>query len=85
MLARQFRILLRIRLGQQMGTTRSQLISQLKLNSYYADRYFKQAERVSMSRLSSAFEHLAALEHGLKSGGVETEVGLDLLLAELCA
>jgi DNA polymerase-3 subunit delta len=85
MLARQFRILLRIRLGLQSGTSKAQLISQLKLNRYYADRYFKQADRVSVERLASFFEQLAALEHAVKSSGIEVEVGLDLLLAELCA
>jgi DNA polymerase-3 subunit delta len=84
MLARQFRILLRIRLGLQSGTSKAQLISQLKLNRYYADRYFRQADRVSIERLAGFFEQLAALEHALKSGGIEMEVGLDLLLAELC-
>ncbi|MBV9282614.1 MAG: DNA polymerase III subunit delta [Chloroflexi bacterium] len=85
MLARQVRILLRIRLGREAGRSTSQITSELKLNRYYADRYFRQANRLSSERLCDAFEQLAGLEHALKSGRSEPGAGLDLLVAELCA
>jgi DNA polymerase-3 subunit delta len=85
MLARQMRILLRIRLGQEAGRSRSQITSDLKLPRYYADRYFQQANRLSKERLKRAFEQLAALEYGLKSGRVDASTGVDLLVAELCS
>ncbi|HCF99130.1 MAG TPA: DNA polymerase III subunit delta [Chloroflexi bacterium] len=84
MLARQFRILLRIRLGREQGTSKGQLTTQLKLNRYYADQYFKQADRLSRERLARAFEQLATFEHALKSGRIDAAVGVDLLLADLC-
>ncbi|GAC1398804.1 MAG: hypothetical protein NVSMB52_12380 [Chloroflexota bacterium] len=84
MLARQMRILLRIRLGQEGGKTTSRLTSDLNLPRYHADKYFQQARRLPKDRLRDSFEHLAALEHGLKSGKAEAGTGLDLLLAELC-
>jgi DNA polymerase-3 subunit delta len=85
MLARQFRFLLRIKVGLEAGQSRSQLVAELKLNRYFADRYFRQAERLSRERLIAAFERLAALEHALKSGRADAATGLDLLVAELCS
>jgi DNA polymerase-3 subunit delta len=85
MLARQVRILLRIRLGQEAGRSTSQITSELKLPRYYADRYFRQARRLSGERLRAAFEQLAALEYALKSGKADAATGLDLLVVELCS
>jgi DNA polymerase-3 subunit delta len=85
MLARQMRILLRLRLGLNAGRSQSQLISELRLPTYYADRYFRQARRVSQDRLVESFEQLAALEQSLKTGRADAEAGLDMLVAEMCA
>ncbi len=85
MLARQMRILLGIRLRQEAGTGQSAIISDLKLPRYYADRYFRQARRLSRDRLRATFEQLAAFEYALKSGKADPLAGLDLLVASLCA
>jgi DNA polymerase-3 subunit delta len=85
MLARQIRFLLRIRIGHEAGQSRTQIVAQLKLNRFFADRYFRQAARLSRERLIAAFERLAALEHGLKTGRADPRTGLDILVAELCA
>lgn len=85
MLARQMRILLRIRLQRAAGRSVVQITSDLKLPRYYADRYFRQAGRLSREQLQGSFERLAALEFALKSGKVEPTAGLDLLVADLCS
>ena len=85
MLARQVRILLRIRLGQSAGKAQGAIASELRLPPYYTERYFRQAKRLSSQRLRDAFEALAALEYALKQGKAEAATGLDLLVAELCA
>jgi DNA polymerase-3 subunit delta len=85
MLARQIRILLRIHLGQQAGRSTGQIIAELKIPRYYADRYVRQARRLPVDRLRTAFEQLARLEYGLKSGTVDAAAGLDLLVTDLCA
>lgn len=85
MLARQMRILLRLKLGQEAGRPLGQITADLKIPRYYTDRYVKQARRLSRERLRGSFEQLAALEHGLKSGRAEPNAGLDLLIADLCA
>lgn len=85
MLARQVRILLRIHLGQEKGRSTAQITSDLKIPRYYADRYLRQARRLSVPHLRDAFERLAALEHGLKSGTADATTGLDILVTELCA
>jgi DNA polymerase-3 subunit delta len=85
MLARQVRILLRIRLLQESGRSTGQIIAELKLNRYFAERYFRQARRLSATRLTGAFERLAAFEHDIKSGRTDASAGLDLLVTELCS
>lgn len=85
MLARQFRILLRIRLGQEAGRSGQQISGDLKIPRYYERRYFSQARRLSTARLRSAFEQLAGLEYALKNGEVDAATALDLLVAELSA
>jgi DNA polymerase-3 subunit delta len=85
MLARQMRILLRLRLGLKAGRSRPQLVGDLRLPSYYADRYFRQAQRVSQDRLVGSFERLAALEQALKTGKADARTGLDILVADLSA
>jgi DNA polymerase III delta subunit len=84
MLARQMRILLRIRLAQEAGRQPNQIIADLKLPRYYADRYFRQARGVSTQRLRHSFEQLADLDYRLKSGKAEASPGLDLLIVDLC-
>jgi DNA polymerase III subunit delta len=85
MLARQVRILVRIRLGQRAGLSRNQIMTNLKINRYFADRYFQQAAHLSVPQLVAAFEQLAAFEHALKSGRADAAIGLDLLVVRLCA
>ncbi|HLJ66622.1 MAG TPA: DNA polymerase III subunit delta [Chloroflexota bacterium] len=84
MLARQLRILLRIRIAQTAGRPRGHIVADLKLNRYFADRYFAQARRLPQERLVAAFERLASFEHALKSGRADASTGLDLLVTELC-
>jgi DNA polymerase III subunit delta len=83
MLARQVRILLRIRLGQEAGRSNSQITADVKIPRYYADRYFRQARRLPRERLQATFEQLAALEFALKSGTTDPATGLDLLVTKL--
>jgi DNA polymerase III subunit delta len=85
MLARQVRILLRIRLGQNAGRNQREIASELRLPPYYTERYFRQARRLSTERLQAAFESLASLEYALKQGKADAATGLDLLVTELCA
>jgi DNA polymerase-3 subunit delta len=85
MLARQVRILLRIRLGQSAGRNQREIASELRLPPYYTERYFRQARRLSNERLMAAFEALAALEYGLKQGKADAATGLDLLVTDLSA
>jgi DNA polymerase-3 subunit delta len=85
MLARQIRILLRIRLGQDAGRQQRQIASELRLPPYYTERYVRQARRLSNERLKAAFEALAALEFALKQGKADAATGLDLLVIDLCA
>ncbi|HZS94768.1 MAG TPA: DNA polymerase III subunit delta [Chloroflexota bacterium] len=83
MLARQMRILLRIRVGQESGRADRAISQDLRLPRYHSDRYFRQARRLSKERIVAAFEQLAALEGALKSGKAEPETGLDLLVTDL--
>jgi len=85
MLARQMRILLRLRLGQQAGRPLPQILSDLGVRSYHRDRYVRQARRLSEARLRGSFDLLAGLEHDLKSSRSDPATGLDLLVSDLCS
>jgi len=82
LLARQFRLLLRIRLLLAEGAKADQIVEDLRLPEYYADRYFSQARGVTQAKLCWALEQLAATEQSLKNGE-SGEAPLHLLLAEL--
>jgi DNA polymerase III subunit delta len=82
MLARQFRILLQIRLMVAGGAKRADVVSALKIPDYFADRYFGQAKRLSEAQLTAAVERLAATEQSLKNGE-SGDAELHLLLAHL--
>lgn len=84
MLARQMRILLRIKLGQDAGRSQREIASELRLPPYFTERYLRQAKRLSNDRLSGAFEALASLEYALKQGKADAPTGLDLLVNDLC-
>lgn len=85
MLTRQMRILLRVRVAQDAGRGRREIISDAKVPPYYAERYLRQARRFSRVRLARTFETLAALEYVLKSSEADAATGLDLLVTDLCA
>jgi DNA polymerase-3 subunit delta len=82
LLARQFRLLLQIRLLGRDGTGRDEIIERLKLSSYFADTYFAQARRFSVDQLTASLERLAQLEYTIKHGEA-TPASLELLLVEL--
>ncbi|HEV3309059.1 MAG TPA: DNA polymerase III subunit delta [Chloroflexota bacterium] len=82
LLARQFRILLSIRLLRSEGLKRPEIVAELKIPDYFQDRYFAQAAQLPEPWLRGAFERLAATEQAMKNGeagGAE----LHLLLADL--
>lgn len=82
LVARQFRLLLHIRLLRAEGKARDEIVSTLRLPDYFADRYFAQARNTSEVRLGWALERLAATEQSIKNGEAR-ELYLHLLIAEL--
>lgn len=82
LLARQFRLLLQIRLMLSEGRKRQEIIGTLKISEYYADRYFGQARRFSDAQLTAALERLVAGEQAIKTGEAP-EAFLQLLLVDL--
>jgi len=82
LLARQFRILLQIRLLDSSGADRDAIVSRLKLPPYYAKRYFSQAKNLSDAQLRRGIETLAAVEQAIKNGE-SREAQLETLVADL--
>jgi DNA polymerase-3 subunit delta len=82
LLARQFRILLQIRLMQAAGSKRPEIVSTLAIRDFLAERYFNQAKRLSESHLTAAIERLAATDQGMKNGDAG-DAELHLLVADL--
>jgi DNA polymerase-3 subunit delta len=84
MLARQFRLLLLIRLLLKDGKKPPQITADLKLPSYFAGQYFKQAHRMSEDQLTAGLEKLVVTEQAIKSGEAR-EAFLQLLVVDLTA
>lgn len=82
LLARQFRILLRMRLLRAEGMSRAEIMSELKISDYFAERYVQQAARFSPSQLMRAMDSLVQAEQSIKNGDASESV-LHLLLARL--
>ena len=82
MLARQFRLLLLIRLLLKDGRSAPQITAELKLPQYFAGQYFKQAQRLSEPQLITGLERLVVTEQAIKSGEAR-EAFLQLLIVDL--
>jgi len=85
MLARQVQMIVRARELNKEKTPRAEIQRALGLNSEYAvRRTIEQASRYSMARLKVVYRQLLAADLSIKTGKYDSELALDLLVAELC-
>jgi DNA polymerase-3 subunit delta len=84
MIARQARIILLVREMRARGLSRNEIQTKLALNSdFLIHKAWEQSERYSPARLRELYHRLLETDIAVKTGRLEGEVALDILVAEL--
>jgi len=85
MLARQVRMIVRVREMRNQRKSRTEIQSRLGLTSDYAlQRTLEQADRYSMARIKEVYHRLLETDLSIKTGKYDAEFAFTILIAELC-
>jgi len=85
MVARQVRLLIQARELIERRVRPEQAVSELKQNPFAVRKAFEQAQRFTLETLLALHDRLVELDHCSKTGRVDPEAALDLLVAQTCA
>jgi DNA polymerase-3 subunit delta len=84
MLSRQARIIYQVKEMRAAGKTRGEMMGKLGLASDFVLRKaWEQAERYSPARIKEVYHQLLEADISIKTGKVEGELALDILMAEM--
>jgi DNA polymerase III subunit delta len=84
MITRQVRIIFQVKEMRTKGKTRGEIQTRLGLNSDFLIRKaWEQSERYSLDRLKEVFHKLLETDLAIKTGKLEGEIAIDILVAEL--
>ena len=84
MLARQVRIIFQVKEMRDRGKSRGDIQHKLGLTSdFLLRKAWEQADKYSMVRLREAFHKLLEADLSIKTGKLDSEIALDILVAEL--
>jgi DNA polymerase-3 subunit delta len=84
MLSRQARIIFQVKDMRERGTSRSEIQSKLGLTSDFVLRKaWEQSERYSPARIREVYHKLLETDIAIKTGKMEGELALDVLIAQL--
>jgi len=84
MITRQFRLLLQAKELQIEGLGWQAIQTRLRLHPFVAQKLADQARNFSRGRLESIHHRLLEVDTAIKSGQMEPQLALDLLVIELC-
>lgn len=83
MIVRQFRLLIEVAELKGKGATAQDIAQQLGVHPYPARKLYDQAASFTAAQLETVYRHLLDTDKAIKSGEIEAEVALDLLVAGL--
>jgi|WetSurMetagenome_2_1015567.scaffolds.fasta_scaffold01525_3 DNA polymerase III delta subunit len=83
MITRQIKIILQVRQALDLGQSSRQIITELKLNPYVAQKAIEQSRHFSLAALKIIFSKLVEIDFKIKTGQGESVVLLDLLLVKI--
>lgn len=83
MIVRQFRLLLQTREILDEGGSTSQVQSELRLQTFLADKLISQARRFSLPELERIYHRLLQMDEAMKTSQGTTEVLLDTFFVEV--
>ena len=85
MITRQFRLILRARELREQRLKNTEIQSRLGLSSdWLVRKVLEQSTRFTTPRLKDIYHHLLDTDVATKTGGMEPELALTVLVAELC-
>ena len=83
MIVRQFRLLAQVQELKAEGATPRDVAQALRLHPFPARKLYNQATHFTAAQLETVYRHLLDTDVAIKSGEIEAEVALDLLVAGL--
>lgn len=84
MIARQFRLLLQVKVLHGTGYAEKQIASKLQLHPYVTGKCVRQSRNFRQEEMEKALEEILATDVAIKTGRQEPLPALEILLAHLC-
>lgn len=84
MLARQLQLTVRVKDLRNQGKTESEMQVLMKVHPYVITKTMQLVNRYSMARLKDIYEKLLETDLAIKTGKLEPELALNVVVAELC-
>lgn len=85
MIVRQFRLLIQVKELKDGGANSQAIAKALGIHPFPARKLYNQATHFTAAQLEAVYRHLLDTDVAIKSGGIDPEVALDLLVAGLAA
>ncbi len=82
-ITRQYRLYVSIKALYEQGLTPDEITTQLNLQKWMVDRDLSVARRLNWSRLEATYERLLATDVAIKSGEMDSDLALQLLVIDL--
>ncbi len=85
MIVRQFRLLIQVKALKDQGVSSPDVATTLGIHPFPARKLYSQATHFTPAQLEKVYRHLSEIDVDIKTGEVDAEVALDLLVAGLAA
>jgi DNA polymerase-3 subunit delta len=85
MIIRQFRLLIQVKEQRDQGASTDEIGRLIRLHPYVAGKMAQQANNYTLARLEAIYRQLLDTDVAIKTGQVEPEAALDLLVVELAS
>ncbi|MGD8968728.1 MAG: DNA polymerase III subunit delta [Anaerolineae bacterium] len=83
MIVRQFRLLVQVKALKAKGASSRDIAKALKIHPFPAGKLHRQATRFTAAQLEKVYRHLSEIDVEIKTGKIDAELALDLLVAGL--
>lgn len=83
MIARHFRILLRIHLNREAGVHEKEMASKVGVPPFLVKKYIAQVNRIGFKDIKKALEQILESDRAMKTGRIDPEIGLEMLIVRL--
>jgi DNA polymerase-3 subunit delta len=83
MIVRQFRLLIQVKELKARGVSPRDIAKVLKIHTFPASKLYDQATHFTTAQLEKVYRHLSETDVEIKTGRIDSELALDLLVAGL--